>query len=230
MSRWVDSKSHVVPAVRLVASLVVGLILAGVGGLVLGEYTFQGVGIQWLAISGGAGLGAAMAWVLNRVWSHDPPLWMMPVAAVLSGLVDFAIGLVVMVILTLSFGIHPPASVLLLPILIVLAILTALGVGLWTSALNALYRDVRAVMPFVVQFWMLASPVAYPSSLVPARWRWLYGLNPMAGVIDGFRWALTGHGQPPGAAMAAAAVGVCVVLLGGLFFFQRMETNIADRV
>jgi ABC-type Fe3+-siderophore transport system permease subunit len=84
MSRWVDSKSHVVPAVRLVASLVVGLILAGVGGLVLGEYTFQGVGIQWLAISGGAGLGAAMAWVLNRVWSHDPPLWMMPVAAVLS--------------------------------------------------------------------------------------------------------------------------------------------------
>src|SRR5258708_172629 len=118
-------------------------------------------------------------------------------------LVDFAIGLVVMVVLTLSFGIHPPATVLLLPVLIVLAVLTALGVGLWTSALNALYRDVRAVMPFVVQFWMLASPVAYPSSLVPARWRWLYGLNPMAGVIDGFRWALTGHGQPPGIAMAA---------------------------
>jgi len=84
------------------------------------------------------------------------------------------------------FGIHPPGTVVLLPVLIVLAVLTALGVGLWTSALNALYRDVRAVMPFVVQFWMLASPVAYPSSLVPARWRWLYGLNPMAGVIDGF--------------------------------------------
>ena len=114
--------------------------------------------------------------------------------------------------------------------LIVLAMLTALDVGLWTSALNALYRDVRAVMPFVVQFWMLASPVAYPSSLVPARWRWLYGLNPMAGVIDGFRWALTGHGQPPGIAMAASAVGVGVVLIGGLFFFQRMESNIADRV
>jgi ABC-type Fe3+-siderophore transport system permease subunit len=84
MPRWVDSQSHVVPAVRLVASLVAGLLLAGIGGLVLGEYTFQGVGIQWLAISGGAGLGAAMAWVLNRIWSHDPPLWMMPVAAVLS--------------------------------------------------------------------------------------------------------------------------------------------------
>src|SRR5258706_50888 len=134
------------------------------------------------------------------------------------------------VVLTLAFGIHPPTTVLLLPVLIVLAVLTALGVGLWTSALNALYRDVRAVMPFVVQFWMLASPVAYPSSLVPTRWRWLYGLNPMAGVIDGFRWALTGHGQPPGIAMPASPAGGGVVLIGGLFFFQRMETNIADRV
>jgi lipopolysaccharide transport system permease protein len=158
------------------------------------------------------------------------PRLILPIAAVLSGLVDFAIGLGVMVVLTLSLGIHPPATVLLLPVLIVLAVLTALGVGLWTSALNALYRDVRAVMPFVVQFWLLASPVAYPSSLVPQRWRGLYGLNPMTGVIDGFRWALTGHGQPPGIAMAASAVGVGVVLIGGLFFFQRMETTIADRV
>src|ERR1700726_3544648 len=158
------------------------------------------------------------------------PRLILPIAAVLSGLVDFAIGLGVMVVLTLSFGIHPPATVLLLPVLIVLAVLTALGVGLWTSALNALYRDVRAVMPFVVQFWLLASPVAYPSSLVPARWRWLYGLNPMAGVIDGFRWALTGHGQPPGSAMLASTVMVGLVLAGGLFFFQRMETTIADRV
>ena len=84
MSRWVDPQSHVVPAARLVASLVAGLLLAAVGGMVLGEYTFQGVGIQWLAISGGAGLGAAMAWVVNRVWAHDPPLWMAPVAAVLA--------------------------------------------------------------------------------------------------------------------------------------------------
>jgi lipopolysaccharide transport system permease protein len=120
--------------------------------------------------------------------------------------------------------------VLLLPVLILLAMLTALGVGLWTSALNALYRDVRAVIPFVVQFWMLASPVAYPSSLVPPRWRWLYGLNPMAGVIDGFRWALTGHGQPPGSAMLASTLMVALVLAGGLFFFQRMETTVADRV
>lgn len=158
------------------------------------------------------------------------PRLILPVAAVFSGVVDFLIGLVVMVVLTLSFGIRPPATVLLLPVLILLAMLTALGVGLWTSALNALYRDVRAVMPFLMQFWMLASPVAYPSSLVPAKWRWLYGLNPMAGVIDGFRWALTGRGQAPGLAMAMSAVGVAIVLVGGLFFFQRMETTIADRV
>ena len=158
------------------------------------------------------------------------PRLILPLSAVCFGLLDFVIGLVVMVALTLSFGIHPPATALLLPVLILLAVLTALGVGLWTSALNALYRDVRAVIPFVVQFWMLASPVAYPSSLVPQRWRWLYGLNPMAGVIDGFRWALTGHGQPPGSAMLASAVGVSVVLMGGLFFFQRMETTMADRV
>ena len=158
------------------------------------------------------------------------PRLILPFAAVCSGLVDFAIGLLVMFALALSFGIHPPFTVVLLPALILLAMLTALGVGLWTSALNALYRDVRAVIPFLVQFWMLASPVAYPSSLVPMRWRWLYNLNPMAGVIDGFRWALTGIGQPPGIAMIASAFGVIVVLLGGLFFFQRMEGNVADRV
>src|ERR1700730_17901271 len=150
------------------------------------------------------------------------PRLILPVAAVFSGLVDFAIGLVVMVVLTLSFGIHPPATVLLLPVLILLAVLTALGVGLWTSALNALYRDVKYVIPFVVQFWMLASPVAYPSSLVPAKWRWVYGLNPMAGVIDGFRCALTGHGEAPGPVMLVSAAAVVAVVLGGLVFFNRM--------
>jgi len=158
------------------------------------------------------------------------PRLVLPFSAVLSGLVDFAIGFVVLAILTLAYGIRPTMAALWLPFLLLLAILTALGVGLWMSALNALYRDVRFVMPFVVQFWMFASPVAYPSALVPERWRWLYGLNPMAGVIDGFRWALTGHGQPPGPVMLASAAMVVVVLVGGLFFFQRMESTVADRV
>jgi lipopolysaccharide transport system permease protein len=158
------------------------------------------------------------------------PRLVLPLAAVCSPLIDFCIGLILMIALTLSFRIRPPATVRLLPVLIVLAVFTALAVGLWTSALNALYRDVTSIIPFAVQFWMLASPVAYPSSLVPERWRWLYGLNPMAGVIDGFRWALTGHGQPPGPMILVSAAMVVVLLVGGLIFFQRMEGTVADRV
>lgn len=158
------------------------------------------------------------------------PRLILPISAVLSGLVDFVIGFLVLVIFTLAYGLRPGFAAAFLPFLLLLEVLTALGVGLWMSALNALYRDVRYVIPFVVQFWMLASPVAYPSSLVPERWRWLYGLNPLAGVIDGFRWALTGSGQPPGSAILASAATVMFVLLGGLLFFQRMEGVVADRV
>jgi len=158
------------------------------------------------------------------------PRLILPVSAVLSGLVDFSIGFVALAGVTLSYGLRPGIAALWLPVLLLLAVATALGVGLWLSALNALYRDVRYVMPFLVQFWMLASPVAYPSTLVPERWRWLYGLNPMTGVIEGFRWALTGHGQAPGAVMLVSAAMVTVVLIGGLLFFQRMETTVADLV
>ena len=118
----------------------------------------------------------------------------------------------------------------MLPAFVLLAVLTALGVGLWLSALNAIYRDVRYVLPFLVQFWMFASPVAYPSSLVPERWRWLYGLNPMAGVIEGFRWALTGHGEPPNLLLAASTAAVLLVLGGGLVYFRTMESTVADVV
>lgn len=158
------------------------------------------------------------------------PRLVLPASAVVSGLVDFCIGFVVMCMVVAIYGIRPGAAALWLPALLLLAVLTVLGVGLWMSALNALYRDVRYVVPFLIQFWMFASPVAYPSSLVPARWRWLYGLNPMAGVIDGFRWSLTGHGQPPGPLLLASAAAVVLVLIGGLFFFQRMEGAVADRV
>jgi homopolymeric O-antigen transport system permease protein len=158
------------------------------------------------------------------------PRLVLPLSAVVSGLVDFAIGFVVLGIVLGFYGIRPGLAALWLPVLLLLAVLTALGVGLWMSALNALYRDVKYVVPFLVQFWMFASPVAYPTSLVPQRWRWLYGLNPMAGVIDGFRWALTGHGQPPGPLLLASSGMVVAVVLGGLFFFQRMEGAIADRV
>jgi lipopolysaccharide transport system permease protein len=158
------------------------------------------------------------------------PRLILPISTTLSGLVDFAIGFAVLAIFNVVYGIKPTLAALWLPVLLLLALLTALGVGLWMSALNALYRDVRYVVPFLINFWMFASPVAYASSIVPQRWRWLYGLNPMAGVIDGFRWAITGQGQPPSLLLLVSAAAVTLVLLGGLFFFNRMETSVADRV
>jgi len=158
------------------------------------------------------------------------PRLILPISSALSGLVDFAIGFVVLTIFTFAYHMKLTIAALWLPFLLLLAIFTALGVGLWLSALNALYRDVKYVIPFLVQFWMFASPVAYPSSLVPERWRWLYGLNPMAGVIDGFRWAITGRGQSPGLLLLASSAVVALLVLGGLFFFNRMESSVADRV
>jgi lipopolysaccharide transport system permease protein len=158
------------------------------------------------------------------------PRLILPLSSVMSGLVDFGIAFAVLLALVLGYGLRPGVHAIWLPFLLLLAMATALGVGLWLSALNALYRDVQYVMPFIVQFWMLASPVAYPSSLVPAKWRWLYGLNPIAGVIEGFRWALTGHGQAPGALLLASAGAVVALLVGGFLFFQRMEGTIADLV
>jgi len=158
------------------------------------------------------------------------PRLILPISAALSGLVDFGIGFVVLALFTVAYGIRPTLAALWLPALLALAFFTALGVGLWLSALNALYRDVRYVTPFLMQFWMFASPVAYPSTLVPEKWRWLYGLNPMAGVIDGFRWAITGRGQAPSLLLLASSAMVAVVVVGGLFFFNRMETAVADRV
>src|SRR5208337_2321761 len=158
------------------------------------------------------------------------PRLVLPVSAALSGLVDFAIGFVVLLIFTFAHGIRPAWTLVLLPLFLLLAVFTVLGVGLWLSALNALYRDVKYLIPFIVQFWTLASPVYYSSSMVPERYRWLYGLNPMAGVIDGFRWALTGTGHPPTASLFASVGIVIVAVLGGLFFFNRMEGSIADRV
>jgi lipopolysaccharide transport system permease protein len=158
------------------------------------------------------------------------PRLVLPLSATLSGLVDFGVSFLMFLAMMVYFGMRPTMAIFYFPMFLLLALLTALGVGLWLSALNAIYRDVRYVLPFLVQFWMFASPVAYPSSLVPAKWRWLYGLNPMVGVIEGFRWTLTGHGDPPGILLFASFLVVVAVLVGGLAFFQRMEATIADVV
>jgi lipopolysaccharide transport system permease protein len=159
------------------------------------------------------------------------PRVVLPIASVLGGLLDFAISFTVLLVLMAGYRIVPTAAAILwLPLFTLLAVLTALGVGLWLSALNALYRDVRFVVPFLVQFWMFASPVVYPASLVPAKWRWLYGLNPMTGVIEGFRWALTGHGDPPSILLAASSLAVVLLVLSGLVYYHAVEGKIADVV
>ncbi|MGA2075424.1 MAG: ABC transporter permease [Terriglobia bacterium] len=158
------------------------------------------------------------------------PRLVLPISAVVSGLLDFGFGFVIFLVMMLFYRTAPGRAFFLFPVFLLLAVATALGAGMWFSALNALYRDVRYVVPFLIQFWMFASPVAYPSSLVPEKWRWLYGLNPMAGVIDGFRWALTGKGQPPSLMLAASTAAVIAVLIGGVLFFRKMEATIADVV
>lgn len=158
------------------------------------------------------------------------PRLVVPISAVLGGLMDFAIAFVILLVMMFYFGIVPGWQIITLPGFIVLAVLTALSVGLWLSALNVQYRDVRYTIGFLVQIWLFATPVAYPSSLVPEKWRPLYGLNPMAGVVEGFRWALLGKAQPPGVLLWVSVAVVVVLLLGGLYYFRRMEQKFADIV
>lgn len=158
------------------------------------------------------------------------PRLMLPISAVAAGLVDFAVSFLMFIVLMIYDAVHPTWALLFFPLFLLMAFFTALGAGLWLSALNAIYRDVRYVVPFLVQFWLFASPVAYPSSLVPAKWRWLYGFNPMAGVIEGFRWSLTGHGVLPGRMLWASSAVTVLLVLTGLLYFQGMETTIADVV
>ena len=154
----------------------------------------------------------------------------LPISAVLSGLPDFAIAFAVLLAMMAFFGIVPTLAVLTIPLFVLLAVGTALGVGLWLSAINVTYRDVRFTVPFLVQFWLFASPIAYPSSLVPEPWRLLYGLNPIAGIVEGFRWALLGTGEGPGSMVWVSVLVVVVLLIGGLYYFQRKERTFADVV
>ena len=158
------------------------------------------------------------------------PRLVVPISAVLSGLVDFFIASVLLLGLMLYYGIVPGLAIVTVPGFILLAIVTALGVGLWLSALNVQYRDVRYTINFMIQFWLFATPVAYPSSIVPEKWRALYGLNPMAGVVEGFRWALLGKSSAPGPMLFVSVAVVLAIFVGGLYYFRRMEQQFADIV
>ena len=158
------------------------------------------------------------------------PRLVIPIAAVLAGLVDFGIALLILLAMMWYYAIVPTGAIVLLPLFILLAIATALAVGLWLSSLNVKFRDVRYTIPFLTQFWMFATPVAYPSSIIPEGWRAFYGLNPMAGVVEGFRWALLGRAEGPGPLLAVSVVAVVILLAGGLIFFRRTERTFADVV
>lgn len=158
------------------------------------------------------------------------PRLTIPIASVLSGIVDFALAFIVLLMMMLYYGIVPTLNVLWLPLFLLLALVTSLGVGLWLSALNVEYRDVRYVVPFITQFWLFVTPIAYPSSLLPEPWRTVYGLNPMVGVVEGFRWALLGTKTAPGPIIAVSSVAALVILITGAFYFRRMEKTFADIV
>ena len=158
------------------------------------------------------------------------PRLVVPIASTLSGLVDFAVAFCMVLVMMPFFGVHLGWHVVAVPFVILFAILTALAVGLWLSALNVKYRDVQYTIPFLTQFWLYATPIAYPSSLVPEKYRALYGLNPMAGVVDAFRWALLGATPSSWGLMALSAVMVLLGLAGGMAYFRRVEKTFADLV
>jgi lipopolysaccharide transport system permease protein len=158
------------------------------------------------------------------------PRLMIPAASVLGGAVDFLLAFVVLLGMMAYYGIAPTINILWLPLFLLLAVATALGVGLWLSALNVRFRDVRYVVPFITQFWLFATPIAYPSSLLEEPWRTVYGLNPMAGVVEGVRWSLLGTETAPGPMIGLSILAATLLLIGGAYYFRRMERAFADIV
>ena len=163
--------------------------------------------------------------LINKVYF---PRLVIPLSSVLAGVIDFAIAFLVLLGMMAWYGIVLTPAVLLLPVFLLLALTSAMAVGLWLSALNVQYRDIRYVVPFLAQFWMYATPIAYSSELIPERWRWLYSLNPMTGVVEGFRWAILGKSNLDPFSLGISAVVVVALLIGGLYYFKRMEASFAD--
>lgn len=156
------------------------------------------------------------------------PRILIPLSAIFAGVVDFILAFIVLLGMMLFYGITPTVKIFTLPLFLLLGIATAVAVGLWLSALNAQYRDVRYTIPFITQFWLFATPIAYPSSLVPEKWRALYGLNPMAGVVEGFRWALLGTASKIGPMITVSVIAVIILLVGGIIYFKHTEKSFAD--
>ncbi len=187
--------------------------------------------VPWMFFSNGitqsSGSLVENASLLKKVYF---PRLAVPIASIIAGVVDFFCSFVVLILLMLYYGVVPSWSVLTLPVFLALACTASLGIGLWLSALNVQFRDVRYVIPFLTQLWLFATPIAYPSSLLSEPLRSLYGLNPMVGVVEGFRWALLGTETSPGPMVLVSALVSVLVLISGAFYFRRMEVTFSDRV
>lgn len=158
------------------------------------------------------------------------PRLLIPMSGVLAGLVDFILTFAVLLGFMAFYSVSPTKAIVAVPLFVLLAVMTALTAGVWFSALNVEFRDVRYTVPFLTQLWLFATPVAYPADMVPQAWRSVYALNPMAGVVEGFRWALLGTGDPPSGLMIVSAFAVIVLFVGGLVYFRRLEDRFADDV
>lgn len=192
-------------------------------------FSYAGL-LPWTFFAAGLANGAnSLVRDANLVKRVYFPRLITPISAVVGGLPDFLLAFLVLIAMMIYYGLFPTlASVIWLPISLLLALTTALGVGLWLAALNALYRDIRYIVPFLTQFWMYATPVVYPSSLLEEPWRTLYGLNPMVSVVEGFRWALLGQSEPRLSMFALSLITSLILLVSGAYFFRRMEPQFAD--
>jgi lipopolysaccharide transport system permease protein len=197
-------------------------------GLPYAIFAFTGL-LPWIYFSQAiARSGASVVSDANLIKKVYFPRLLIPIAAILSPLVDFLISFVFLLGMVAWFGIRPGWNMLALPLFLALAMITALAAGLWLSALNVKYRDVGHTLPFLIQIWLYASPVAYSVTLIPEKWRPVYGLNPMAGAIEGFRWALLHTDRPALGVIAMSAVAVLALLIGGVIFFKNFERSFAD--
>jgi lipopolysaccharide transport system permease protein len=187
--------------------------------------------VPWTFFASGLGQSSnSLVGSANLITKVYFPRLVMPISSVISGTVDFVLAFIVLLGMMLFYGIVPTINVIWLPLLLLLALVAALGVGLWLSAMNVQFRDVRYIVPFLTQFWLFATPIAYPSSLLSEPWRTLYGLNPMVGVVEGFRWALLGTNTAPGLVIIASSLAALFLLVSGAFYFRRMEKTFADVV
>jgi len=187
--------------------------------------------VPWMFFSHGILLASnSLVGHANLIKKVYFPRLSMPMAAVLSGVVDFVLAFFLLLGMMFFFGTYPTINVIWLPFFLLLAFITCLGVSLWLSAMNVQFRDIRYTIPFITQFWMFATPIAYPSSLLSEPWKTLYGLNPMAGVVEGFRWALLGTKTAPGPIIIVSSMAAVLLLLGGAMYFRRMEKTFADIV